>query len=112
MAMAHEAFISHASEDVAVAKAIRAALAAHGIHGWMAPDDITYGQPYAVAISTAIHASRVLILIFSSHANRSDHVPREVERAVHLGIPILPFRIERIESGSSLEHFLAGLHWQ
>jgi hypothetical protein len=109
--MAHDVFISYASEDLAVAKAIRAALAEKGIHAWLAPDDITPGQPYAVAISNGIHGSRALILVYSSYANKSEHVPREVERAVHFGIPIVPFRIERVDPSSSLEHFLAGLHW-
>lgn len=58
----------------------RSALATTGINCWMAPDDITPGQSYAVALSNAIKGSRALILVLSSHANESEHVPREVER--------------------------------
>jgi hypothetical protein len=110
--MAHDAFISYASEDLEVAKAIRGVLAANGINGWMAPDDITPGDAYADALANAIKASRALILVFSRHANKSPHVAREVERAVHLRIRIVPFRIERIDPAGPLEHFLAGVHWQ
>ncbi len=109
--MSHDAFISYASKDLTVATAIRGALAANGIKGWMAPDDINPGQPYAVAISNAIKGCRALILVFSAHANASEHVSREVERAVHFGIPIVPFRIEEVEPSSSLEHFISSVHW-
>jgi AAA-like domain/TIR domain len=108
--MAH-AFISYASKDHAVASAIRSALAMAEVSCWMAPDDITPGQPYAAALTNAIKESRALILVFSTHANESEHVPREVERAVHLGIPIVPFRIEKVEPSSSLEHFISYVHW-
>lgn len=105
--MAHDVFICYASQDISVARAIRGALAANGINGWMAPDCITAGQNWPAAISNAIHASRALILVFSSHANVSEHVAREVERAFHLRIPILPFFIERIEPSNALEYFLS-----
>ncbi len=108
--MAHDVFISYASEDLAAAKAIRAALNANGIIAWLAPDSITPGEPYGVAISNGIKASRVFVLVFSQHANESEHVPREVERAVHLGIPIVPVRLGHVEPSSSLEHFLSVVH--
>src|SRR6516165_8980711 len=109
--MAHDAFISYAREDHAVAKTIRSALAAAGINCWMAPDDITPGQPYAAALTGAIKVSRALILVFSGHANGSEHVPREVERAVHLGVPIVSFRIEQIDPSGSLEYFISSPQW-
>jgi hypothetical protein len=108
--MAHDVFISYASEDFAVAKAVRAALNANGIIAWLAPDSITPGEPYGVAISNGIKGSRVFVLVFSQFANESEHVPREVERAVHFGIPIVPFRLGQVEPSSSLEHFLSGVH--
>ncbi len=109
--MPHDAFISYASEDRAVARAIRAALATTGINCWMAPDDITPGQPYAAALTDAIKASRALILVFSAHANESEHVAREVEGAVRAKIPIVSFRIQQINPGSSLEYFIASVQW-
>jgi hypothetical protein len=109
--MAHDAFISYASEDQTIADKIRTSLAASGLKSWMAPYDITPGQSYAAAITGAIKESRVFILIFSAHANESEHVPREVERAVHLGIPIVPVRIEQVAPSSSMEHFIAMVQW-
>src|SRR4029077_17963401 len=109
--MAHDAFISYASQDRAVANAVRGALATAGIQCWMAPDDITPGQPYAAALTNAIKGSRALVLVFSPRANESEHVSREVERAVHLGIPIVSFRIEQVDPSSSLEYFISCVHW-
>ena len=109
--MSHDTFISHASEDRGVAIAIRAALAATGITCWMAPDDIHPGDEWGAAITTAIKGSRALILVFSAHANASKQVSREVERAVHLGIPMVTFHIEPIDPTSSLEHFISLVHW-
>jgi hypothetical protein len=109
--MPHDAFISYASEDLAVARAIKEALAAGGLSTWMAPDDIPPGQSFAASLSNAIHESRALVLVFSANANRSEHVAREVERAVHRGIPIFPVRIEKVDPSSALEYFIACVQW-
>src|SRR5947209_813370 len=109
--MAHDAFISYASEDHAVAAAIRTALAKTGINCWMAPDDITPGQSYAAAITSAVKGSRALLLVFSPKANEWPHASREVERAVHGKTPIVAFRIEQVEPSSSLEYFISSVHW-
>ncbi len=108
--MAHDAFISYSSKDQTVANAIRDALATMGIICWMASDDITPGQSYPDALATGIRGSRALILVYSRHANESKHVPREVERAVDLDIPIVSFRIEQIEPSRALEYFLSSVH--
>jgi hypothetical protein len=50
-------------------------------------------------------------LVFSAHCNASPQVRREVERAVHRQIPILPFRIEEVLPARSLEYFLSTPHW-
>ena len=53
----------------------------------------------------------MLVLVFSSHANQSPQVGREVERAVNRGIPIVPLRIENISPTQSLEYFIGTVHW-
>ena len=59
----------------------------------------------------AIQESRVLVLVFSGHANGSVHVRREVERAVNGEIPILPFRIQDVEMSKQLRYFVGAHHW-
>jgi TIR domain len=109
--MAHDAFISYSSRDKTTADAACAALEAAGIRSWIAPRDITPGAEWGEAIIDAIGRARVLVLVFSTYANDSPQIRREVERAVHKGIPIVPLRIEDIAPTRSLEYFIGHVHW-
>ena len=109
--MPHDVFISYSSLDKTAADATCAALEAAGIRCWIAPRDIIPGKEWGDAIIEAINASRVLVLIFSANANASPQIRREVERAVHKGIPIIPLRIEDILPTHALEYFIGTVHW-
>jgi len=109
--MAHDVFISYAVEDKPTADAACATLEARGMRCWIAPRDVLPGMDYAQALVEAINQSRVMVLVFSSRSNHSAHVRREVERAVSVGIPILPFRIEDVPLSPSLEYFIGTVHW-
>ncbi|HYN70294.1 MAG TPA: toll/interleukin-1 receptor domain-containing protein, partial [Candidatus Eisenbacteria bacterium] len=109
--MAHDVFISHAAEDKPTGDAVCAALEGRGIRCWIAPRDVTPGIAFPEAIITAINASRVMVLVFSSRSNTSPHVMREVERAVNRGIPIIPLRIEDVPLSPSMEYFISTPHW-
>src|SRR5207244_9534251 len=92
--MAHDVFLSYATEDKAVADAICASLEASRVRCWIAPRDILPGTEYPEAIVEAITSSRITVLVYSAHANRSPHILRELERAVSIECIILPFRLE------------------
>ena len=109
--MPFDVFVSHASKDRLVANAVCARLESAGIRCWIAPRDIVAGTSYGEAIIEAIHAAKVMVLVFSSNANSSGHIPKEVERAVSNGVPILPFRIEDVLPGKSLDYFIGSVHW-
>ena len=109
--MAHDVFVSYASEDKTVADAVCGTLEANGVRCWIAPRDVIPGQPYGEAIIEAIHGCRIMVLIFSSHANASGHIPKEIERAVSKGVTIMPFRIEGVTPGKSLDYFIGSVHW-
>lgn len=109
--MAYDVFISYASKDKIVADAACARLESAGIRCWIAPRDIVAGTSYGEAIIDAIHGARVMVLVFSSSANSSGHIPKEVERAVSNGVPIIPFRIEDVAPGKSLDYFIGSVHW-
>jgi hypothetical protein len=106
-----DVFISYASKDKLVADAVCARLEAAGIRCWIAPRDIVAGTSYGEAIIDAIHGAKVMVLVFSSSANASGHIPKEVERAVSAGVAILPFRIEDVAPGKSLDYFIGSVHW-
>jgi hypothetical protein len=109
--VAFDVFISYASKDKIVAAAVCARLEAAGIRCWIAPRDIVAGTSYGEAIIEAIHGAQVMVLVFSSSANASGHIPKEVERAVSSGVAILPFRIEDVAPGKSLDYFIGSVHW-
>ena len=109
--MAYDAFISYASKDKTIADAVCARLEASGIRCWIAPRDIVAGTSYGEAIIEAIHGLKVMVLVFSSNANASGHIPKEVERAVSNGVAIVPFRIEDVAPGKSLDYFIGSVHW-
>ena len=52
-----------------------------------------------------------MVLIFSSNANASPQVHREIERAVSKGLTIIPFRIEDIAPTKAMEYYLGSIHW-
>jgi len=104
-------FVSYSQPDRAPALGIVAHLEAHGIDCWVAPRDVEPGSDWAAQIVEAIAAARVMVLVFSASANASPHVRREVERAVHRRVAVLPFRVEDVLPSSSLEYFLSSQHW-
>jgi hypothetical protein len=110
-AMAHDAFISYASKDKPTADATCALLEARGIRCWIAPRDVEPGSPYGNAIIDAIRGCRIMVVVLSSQANESNHIPKEVERAVSIGATIIPLRIEDVVPGSSLDYFIGSVHW-
>lgn len=109
--MAREVFISYSQPDYACAMEMVARVEAEGIDCWVAPRDIAPSADWAAEIIDAISNARVMILIFSASSNDSPQVRREVERAVHKNVSILPFRIERVPPAKSLEYFLSSQHW-
>jgi hypothetical protein len=109
--MAHDVFISYSSKDKPTADAACAVLESKGIRCWIAPRDITPGADWGEAIIDGINGARVFVLVFSSNANSSQQIKREVERAVNHGLPIIPLRIEDVQPGKSLEYFLSMPHW-
>lgn len=109
--MGCEVFISHASGDAVLAQAIVHALEAAELSCWIAPRNILPGTDYAEAIIEAIEEAAVMVVVVSDEANRSRHVPREVERAIARDVSLVPFRIADIAPSKSLQYFLSSQHW-
>ena len=109
--MKHDAFVSYASSDRVVAYKMVAYLESCGVRCWVAPRDVPGGSNYAEAILNALVESKIFLLIFSESSNASEHVQREVERALHLSRPIVPVRIKDVLPSGAMDYYLATLHW-
>ena len=109
--MGRAVFVSYSQPDRAPALGLVTHLEAHAIDCWVAPRDVEPGSDWAAQIIEAIAAARVMVLVFSASANASPQVRREVERAVHRRVAVLPFRVADVLPSSSLEYFLSSQHW-
>jgi hypothetical protein len=109
--MTFDVFISYSANDKTIADAACAVLESEGIRCWIAPRDIQPGTEWSAAIVSAMDQCRGMVLIFSSNANSSRQVRREVERAFNKNIPVLPVRIENVPPTESLAYFMDSVHW-
>ncbi|MFO7621164.1 MAG: TIR domain-containing protein [Bacteroidales bacterium] len=109
--MAHDVFVSYSHKDANAADAVCSILEQQGIRCWMAPRDITPGAPFAEAIIDGIKGSKVFILVYSSNSNQSAQVIKEVDRAVHHGLAIIPLRLEDVPMTKQLEYYVSDVHW-
>src|SRR3984885_10125193 len=104
-------FVSHSSQDAAVANAIVESLEQHGIKCWIAPRDVTPGSQYADEIVAAINDAKVLVLVLSEYAVASPHVGREIERAASKLRRIIVLRTDAAPLTRSFEYFLSESQW-
>ena len=111
--MAHDVFVSYATPDKATADAAVSVLERHWIRCWVAPRDVLAGSPasWATQIDAAIKQSKLMVIVFSGHANRSQMVEREVNLAIDSALHIIPFRIEDIKPDGGLAFYISTMHW-
>src|SRR5262245_15218263 len=109
--MSNDVFISHSKEDKSIAVAVCATLEANGIRCWIAPRDMEAGLDWSESIVRAMDESRIVVLVFSSHANKSPQVRREVQRAFEKGLTVIPFRVEDVKPIQSLDYYIGPVHW-
>ena len=109
--MAHDVFISYSTKDKLTADAVCGVLESHNVRCWIAPRDIQAGSNWGEAIINGIDEARILILIFSAHANASQQVMREVQHAFEKSVIVIPFRVENILPIKSLDYYLGAVHW-
>lgn len=104
-------FISHSSENAALAKELCGKLEKNGFPCFLAPRDIRSGFEYAEEIINGIDGSDVMVLLLSEASNSSPHVLREVERAVSKKKTIIVYKLEEVVLSKSLEYFLMTHQW-
>jgi hypothetical protein len=109
--MAQSIFISHASDDAAVARQICAALESTGLTCWIAPRDIRAGADYRNEILRGIRETDAFLLVYSRKASESEHVAREVGYADERGKTVYPVRVDSTNVEGPLEYLLQGKQW-
>ncbi|HTY31281.1 toll/interleukin-1 receptor domain-containing protein [Mycobacterium sp.] len=104
-------FLSYSSSDFLQAMATARHLETCGIGCWIAPRNIGAGESYPDAIMNGINNCKVLVALVSGSSNVSPHVHREIERALHRNVVIIPLRIENVLPTHSMEYLLATCQW-
>jgi len=104
-------FISHASQDSAVALALVETLEGRGIACWMAPRDVDAGSLYAEAIIRGINDAKAVVVVLSVNAIASANVGKEIERAAAKKRPIYALRMDGAPLTLALEYFLSESQW-
>lgn len=110
--MAHDVFISYSSKDQTIAETVCTVLEKQGISCWMSSREIIPGFPdWAAAITQAIQAARVFVLIHSSNSGSSDQVMNEIHNADANNLTIIAFKIDQTPYSPGLEYFLQRRQW-
>jgi tetratricopeptide (TPR) repeat protein len=109
--MKYDVFISYSTKDRIIAEKVQDALKEQGISSWMAPASIAPGSDWMIQITEAIKQSKVIVIVLSSAANQSVHVPREAQLALKYKCDYIPYRIQDIHPEGALEYCLACTHY-
>ena len=109
--MAPDVFISYSQGDELVAERVRGFLEANGLSCWIASQDIPEGQDFGAAIAAAIRSCRVVVLVFSSRANTSKQIGRELKLADDASRIVVPLRIEDVPASGNFAYFLGAAQW-
>lgn len=106
-----DVFISHSSKDRVVADSLKLKLEASSVRTWKAPDNIQPGQVWEEAITGAISACKIILLIWSADSQDSQQVKRELALAASLNKVVIPFRIQDVRPEGTFAYYLTNTHW-
>ena len=90
-----DAFLSHSSQDIAMAMKARTILSEAGLQPWLDQSDLPFGFLLRDELLAAIRGSRVLVLLWSKAASKSPWVASELLTAFHLGRFIVPVTLDK-----------------
>jgi hypothetical protein len=115
----HEVFISYANDksdsskidDRNAADMICSALEAENIRCWIDHRNIVPGDEWQDAMADAVEKAKLVVLVFSSNAVKSQWVKDEIAIARDKKIRIIPFQIENVPSRGVFSALRARCQW-
>lgn len=109
--MQKKVFISSSSKDAKVASSICHALEAHGHTCWISSRDVAPGENYQGAIVRAITDAGAMVMVFSSNANNSEEIKKELALASQSNRIVIPVRAEDVLPSEDYRYELATRQW-
>ena len=109
--MAAPVFISYSSKDQKIAQTLCRALETRGQDCWIAGRDVRPGENFQEAIVRALRQARVMVLVFTSNANNSEEIKKEVVLAGRHHVTVVPVRAEDVLPGDAFAYEFATRQW-
>jgi hypothetical protein len=109
--MPHDVFINHSTAGKLTAYAICSELESIGIRCWILPRDLNIGIAWDQSIANAIKCCRLMIVVLSDYASRSDRIERQLELAFNHSVIVIPFKTEPEPAVADAEPSADLVHW-
>ena len=109
--MQKKVFISSSSKDAKIASSICHALEARGHGCWISSRDVTPGENYQGAIVRAITDAGAMVMVFSTNANNSEEIKKELALASQSNLIVIPVRAEDVLPSEDFRYELATRQW-
>jgi hypothetical protein len=109
--MAQPVFISYSSKDRQIAQTLCQALEARGQNCWIAGRDVKPGENFQEAIVRALREARVMVLVFTSNANNSEEIKKEIVLAGRNHVTVVPVRVEDVIPSDAFAYEFATRQW-
>ncbi|MFT8420707.1 MAG: toll/interleukin-1 receptor domain-containing protein, partial [Gluconacetobacter sp.] len=97
-------FISYSSKDAEFVTKMVRDIEKNGVRCWMSARDIEPGADYQGAIVDAMERAAAVLLVFSSNANASKEIVKELALASQKGRTVIPARVEDILPKGAFEY--------
>lgn len=109
--MSPPVFISYCSTDQSIAETICKALESRGCPCWISSRDIRPGHNFQESIVKAIRSAKVMLLVFTSSANNSDEIKKELALAGQHHLTVIPLRVEDVILNDAFAYEFATRQW-
>jgi hypothetical protein len=104
-------FISYSSKDQDIAETICKALESRGQQCWISSRDVRAGENFQEAIVRALRSAKVMLLVFTSNANNSDEIKKELVLAGRHHVTVVPVRVEDVVPNDAFTYEFATRQW-
>lgn len=104
-------FISYSSKDQEIAETICQALEARGFNCWISCRDVRPGENFQEAIVHALRSAQVMLLVFTSNANNSEEIKKELVLAGRNRVTVVPVRVEDVVPNDAFSYEFATRQW-
>ena len=107
--MKHKVFISYSDADRSLAGKIYAALECHGVRCWMSGRDLPFEADFQAGTTEAIEAAQLVLLVFSSSANLSRKVIKEL--SLRDTKPLIVVRVEDVLPAGEFQRLVPSIEF-